>query len=379
VLNLLKDGEQIAFTLEIEHKTKCRLIEGLFYKRPGKAGEDELKRDQDCFIIDSLVDYFETPEEGKLDDKIVLFGTKDGGFGPFKNEPEMIGKTGMIDTLFQDGLPPTKLFTNLEDLVKFIRKKGTIDLLAEPPAKQEPEETEEVQQAEESVEAVISVPSGGRVIEVVVRDHIPISDSAGASTTTTLPPMGWMQGMDSQNRANQIAMLRRMDDQRRRRNAESHVVPPSFFAPPPNTKAARIGLGEKSHFDSQHLRRWTDPAGVAWRVEFSIGGDLYGLITLDRSKADESIGDVSEECDRFLRTLRFSYQRITPPRRLGGAYLGGHLEEVLDPEPILPHDEPPYAEPPYAEPPYAEPPYAEPPHDEGPPMDEVPHDEGPPS
>jgi hypothetical protein len=65
VLNSLNDGEQIEFTEAISHRTKRRLIEELYFKRDKKPKpkndeeEDEgfnHKRDQDCFIIDSLID-----------------------------------------------------------------------------------------------------------------------------------------------------------------------------------------------------------------------------------------------------------------------------------------------------------------------------------
>jgi hypothetical protein len=371
VLNSLSDGEPIEFTSEIEHRTKRRLIEELYVKR-----KESEKRDQDCFIIDSLVDYFEKNHGGNVDDKILVFGTKDRGFGELKKEAgtEMADPTGMLHKSFQGGLPPTKVFTSLGDLVKFVKSKGTINFLkgTEPAAQEEEEQEVPVMvEIEEPVaapkhyvldaepgrfglnETVVSVPSsGGRVIDIVVRDHVTGSDSlevtsSTTTTSTTPPPSGhvevfggdWLDyaASQGQRRADELARIRQ-DEERRRRNAQVNLLPPSFFSPPPETKTARIGLRDAGALAGQDFKRWIDPAGVAWQLSFSSVVPVTGeqpphvLITLDRRNADSCTENVSEACDRFLRSLRFSYQRVVPQRRQGGVSFGPYVIEEQEPE-----------------------------------------------
>ena len=348
VLNALSAGQQIKFTPEIQHRTKRRVIEELYVKKK----EDE-KRDQDCFIIDSLVDYFEKDHGGNLDDKILVFGTKDGGFGELKKENGMVYPTGTLDESFQDGLPPTKLFTGLGDLVKFIKNKGAINRLAEQTEGAQQEEVQVEEPVEEPVavptETVISVPSGGRTIDIHVRDNIVGSDSLAVTTSTTPPPDpnirdfggGWIGygTSQSQRRAEELARIRQ-DEERRRRNAAVYLLPPSFFSPPPETKTARIAADNAGPLAGQSLKRWIDPDGVAWQLTLTTtvsitemeAGPTQVLITLDRRNADSCTENVSEACDQFLRTVRFSYQRVVPQRRMGGVSIGPYLEEVLEPE-----------------------------------------------
>jgi hypothetical protein len=153
------------------------------------------------------VDHFEKNHGGNVDDKILVFGTKDGGFGELKKENGIVHPTGPLDKSFQGGLPPTKLFTSLGDLVKFVKSKGRINFLkaTEPTAQEEKEqevpvmvEIEEPFSAPANYvldaepgrfgvnEAVISVPSaGGRVIDIVVRDHVGASDSLSVTQSST--------------------------------------------------------------------------------------------------------------------------------------------------------------------------------------------------
>jgi hypothetical protein len=367
VLNSLIAGEQIKFTPETEHRTKRRLIEGLFYKRPGKP--DEKKRDQDCFIIDSLVGYF----DNDIDGKNLFFGTKDGGFGVVKEAKDTVGKTGPLDKLFQGGLPPTQLFTSLVDLVKFINANGTVNFLkgTEQAAQEEEQEVPVMVEIEGPVaapkhyvldaepgrfgmnETVVSVPStGGRVIDIVVRDHVTGSDSLAVTTetttTTTTPPPdldiaggGWIHygPSQSQRRADELARIRQ-DEERRRRNAAVHQVQPSFFAPAPATKSVQIAAEIAGPLAGQSLKRWIDPEGVAWQLSFTSFVPVFGedaakvqvLVTLDRRNADGCTENVSEACDRLLRSLRFSYHRVVPQRRQGGVSFGPYVIEEQEPE-----------------------------------------------
>ena len=127
IFNWLKTGEPIKFTQEIAHETRCRLIAGKFpdpkskQKRDseqsaeGESQEDqpEDKRDQDCFIIDSLISHF-----GRNIADNLLFATTDNGFGTIGDDG-----TGPLNDTFQSGLPPTRIFNALSKLVAFVKEE----------------------------------------------------------------------------------------------------------------------------------------------------------------------------------------------------------------------------------------------------------------
>jgi hypothetical protein len=134
IFDWLKTGEQIKFTQEVAHETRCRMIADKFPKpkaqqqQPEDDGEDDKKskrkqkedrRDQDCFIIDSLISHI----GNDLADKNLLFATEDNGFGTFGKDG-----TGPLDDTFQAGLPPARIFKDLSKLVKFINENDTVTL-----------------------------------------------------------------------------------------------------------------------------------------------------------------------------------------------------------------------------------------------------------
>jgi hypothetical protein len=230
----------------------------------------------------------------------------------------------------------------LEALVEFIKSKETVDLLVEEAA----EEEAKVEQpaAPAPVETVISVPTGGgRVIEVHVRDEMNFSQST--QTTTTPPPSvevfggDWIGYAASQRRAEELVRIRQ-DEERRQRNAANYQVPPSFFAPP-EMKTVRITQEQAGSLVGQQGKRWIDAQGVAWALSFSGYAPGAGdeapapnvLITLDRRNVANCTEDVSEECGRLLRKLKYSIQRIVPGMRLRGFTTGPHLIEEPEPEP----------------------------------------------
>jgi hypothetical protein len=193
IFDWLATGEPIKFTQEIAHETRCRIIAGKFpdprfkQKRDSEDSEDkkdkegkpEDKRDQDCFIIDSLVARF----NGDITDKSLLFATTDNGFGAFKDDG-----TGPLDPTFQDGLPPTLIFNDLSKLVQFVKDKKTITL----PTKAEVEAEQKLEIEQElkfKQEATAEVVPGGRVLEIVVADTVGAQDQMTVRRQRLVPGM----------------------------------------------------------------------------------------------------------------------------------------------------------------------------------------------
>ena len=175
IFHWLKTGQQLKFTQEIAHETRCRIIGGKFpdpklkQKRDsGQAPDDEDpeekkrkredRRDQDCFIIDSLISHF----GGKIAHKNLLFATEDNGFGTFEEDG-----TGPLDDTFQGGLPPALIFKDLSMLVKFINEKNTVTL----PTQEQVEE-----QKKREIEAA------------------QLSSTATVTMATTTTPYPWLYG-----------------------------------------------------------------------------------------------------------------------------------------------------------------------------------------
>jgi len=206
IFDWLKTGEPIKFTLEIAHETRCRTIAGKFpdpklnQKPDSEESEEkkkrvkpEEKRDQDCFIIDSLISHF----GGNVADRNLLIATTDNGFGPFGDDG-----TGPLDDTFQKGLPPARIFKDLSKLVAFVKEKKTVTLPT--PDEVEAEKKREIKQELKFEQDAIAevVKSGGRVFEIVV------GDTVGAHDHPTVVVSGWLEGMKSQQRANENVMLR---------------------------------------------------------------------------------------------------------------------------------------------------------------------------
>lgn len=209
----LRANAFLPYTESICHLTKRRLIAGRFPKPPkddpkANAKAAQWLRGQDCSIIDSLVTFF----DGKLDDRILAFATRDRGFGPIqKNEG-----IGTLDETFQEGLPPTQVFTDLSKLVEFVKEKRTVAL----PTPEQVEE-EKKREIEEKLQHE-SAPAGAAptLRQITVNFDIPIE---------TGPPGGWQEGTDSQQNAMRLFLI--MDHERRRRNAMYDQPPPD--QPPP--------------------------------------------------------------------------------------------------------------------------------------------------
>lgn len=246
IFDWLKTGEQLKFTLEIAHETRCRIIAGKFphpkskQKRDSRQATDgdaeerkrkkEDRRDQDCFIIDSLISHF----GGKVSKKNLLFATNDNGFGTFGNDG-----TGPLDDTFQAGLPPARIFNDLSKLVAFVKDKKTVALPTpdEVEAEKKREVEEEIKQEikfEQEATAQILKP-------VVARFEMPIDigPPGSASVTQRVVPGMRLGGVyigphlvqddgSSQRKADFEDFMRR-DHQRRMRNMENNYPPANFF------------------------------------------------------------------------------------------------------------------------------------------------------
>ncbi len=265
IFDWLKTGEPIKFTLEIGHETKCRTIAGKFPESNQKPD----KRDQDCFIIDSLISHF----GGNIAEKNLLFATIDNGFGKFGDDG-----TGPLDDTFQKGLPPARIFKDLSKLVTFVNDGKTVTLPT--PDEVEAEKKRGIEQElkfEQQATAEV-VKSGGKVFEIRVGDTIGVHDHG-----TTVSISGFSAGGGI------------------------------TFGGMPSTKTARVRPNEnnQSLTQDQQYKRWTDPNGVSWRLVFYNHAPMMGdpslslTIVLDRASAQYSSGDVSEKCDQYLRTLDF--------------------------------------------------------------------------
>jgi PIN domain len=213
----LRANAFLPYTESIGHLTKRRLIAGRFPKPPkddpkANAKAAQWLRDQDCSIIDSLVTFF----AGKLDDRILAFATRDGGFGPIRKKEGI----GTLDETFQEGLPPTQVFTDLSKLVEFVKDKRTVAF----PTPQEVEE-EKRREIEEQLQHE-SAPEGGAptLRKITVNFDFPLE---------TGPPGGW-QDEQSQQNANNTAFLLLLDQERRRRNAMYDELPPPPDEQPPD-------------------------------------------------------------------------------------------------------------------------------------------------
>lgn len=236
IVDWLKSGKPIKFTQEIAHETRCRIIAGKFPKPKGQQQQDDDeeeenknkrkkqkqdRRDQDCFIIDSLISHIGSELAGKY----LLFATTDNGFGGFPDDG-----TGPLDDTFQAGLPPARIFNDLSKLVAFVKDKKTITLPTQDEV--EAEKKREIEQEiklkqEATAEVVRGYTLDAKPGRFVVAGH------PAAFVPGGIPlPSGTIIELidpDSVNRANQYALLRHLDQERRRRNAE-YDQPPS--APP---------------------------------------------------------------------------------------------------------------------------------------------------
>jgi hypothetical protein len=128
--------KQLPFSADIWFRAKTRLIEGRFPKRTDEQGKSKSRaweQDNDCSIIESLIDYF--AEAGFTDKTRLLLCTENlDDFGFVRPS----SKRNLLDLRLQEGLPPTEIFLDLDSLVKALTESKPI----EPP--QTKEEFEQV-------------------------------------------------------------------------------------------------------------------------------------------------------------------------------------------------------------------------------------------
>jgi hypothetical protein len=201
----LASGRTIEYSIEIAHRAKKRLIAGNYpanrrgNDRPGQEQQptkgDEWLRDQDCSIIESLIEYFDQ----KLDGKQLAFATTDRGFGPINQQG-----IGSLDETFRRSLPATQLFAKLGQLVRFVKNKGIII----PLTKDEEEEIE----FEQTVSDLFH-----RAVERRILSARPAPSA-----------LGFDYGQGSQHAAS-FAEFMRQDYDRRMRNMENYNALPGLF------------------------------------------------------------------------------------------------------------------------------------------------------
>lgn len=128
VLDLLRSAriELIEFTPETFFESKKRMLAGNFTSSKQLA-------ESDCFIFQSLVKFFTHRRE----DSQLLFCTEN------KSDFAIEAKGAyVLNSILEEGLPPTQVFLNLADLVKFVKEQRQV-------VAPTPEELEEAERAAE--------------------------------------------------------------------------------------------------------------------------------------------------------------------------------------------------------------------------------------
>jgi PIN domain len=126
----------LPFDQDIMFRAKRRMLAGRV-----KTSKD--RADADCFIVESLVRFF---EERRGEDQLLLCTENHKEFGVETSEG-----TKTLHPLLKEGLPPTQLFTNLATLVGFIKDQRAV----QEPAPEELKEALDREEAENIEEAII--------------------------------------------------------------------------------------------------------------------------------------------------------------------------------------------------------------------------------
>jgi hypothetical protein len=144
VERLLESSEAIKlpFDHDVMYRSRRRML-------AGRVKTTKARGDADCFIIESLVRFFDGKEE---DCQLLLCTENLTDFGVETKD----GKKA-LHPLMKDGLPPTELFTDLASLVNFIKEHGKV-VEPGPEEVKEAVEREEAEKREEAIqEALLQV------------------------------------------------------------------------------------------------------------------------------------------------------------------------------------------------------------------------------
>jgi len=199
---------RIPFDLTIMIRSKKRMMAGRV-----KVSRD--RADADCFIVESLVRYFEK-QKGKS--QLLLCTENDKEFGVETKEGK---KT--LHPLMKEGLPPTELFTDLASLVTFVEERKAV----EEPSPEEVDEAlerdkaEEIELEEAVLEAMTPIPS----LPLGSQD---MADAIRAKLARTIDP-SYLRAVTpdmSQLRATQEAVAKMMEPFRQQQEAVAKMMEP---------------------------------------------------------------------------------------------------------------------------------------------------------
>ena len=151
VQKLLDSGVRLSFDQDIMYRAKRRMLAGRYADSHGKP-------EADCFILESLIKFFEGTTEGN---QLLLCTENLRDFGVQLDE-----RRNALHPLMKEGLPPTDLFTDLKSLLNFLKDHEEV----KEPAPEEVNkaiEREKSHEIEKEIETELAASAGFNLSDVI--------------------------------------------------------------------------------------------------------------------------------------------------------------------------------------------------------------------